>query len=103
MLVKIILNISGEQKNKLYNIEYDNGTVLTSDILEKAKGMDSNNIFFICATTERMNKLKACIMNAEDGEKLKGKVFFGLLEDICSMGIYGAKFQAADGRPVRLI
>ncbi len=103
LLVKVMLTISGEQKDKYYYIEYDNGTIPTRDILKKSIKMNSINIFFICATTERMDKLRAGVMNAPVKEKLIKKVFFGLLEDICSMGIYGAKFQAADGKPVGLL
>lgn len=100
--VKLKFSMGGEQRNKAVSIEYDNGTLLISKILKKAREQ-KGAVIFICATTKRMDDLKSFIGSANDASELRKRVFFGLLEDIYSNGILGANFQTLVGGKFSII
>jgi hypothetical protein len=100
--VTLKFSMGGEQRNKAVSIEYDNGTLMVSRILKKAREQ-KGSVIFICATTKRMDDLRSFIGSANDASELRKRVFFGLLEDIYSNGILGANFQTLVGGKLRII
>lgn len=100
--VTMKFSMGGEQRNKAVSIEYDNGTLMVSRILRKAREQ-KGSVIFICATTKRMDDLKSFIGSANDAAELSNKVFFGLLEDIYSNGILGANFHTLKGGKLSII
>ncbi len=100
LLVKLILNVAGAEKEKAIYIEYDNGTIYAAEVLEKVIKQHRFTMI-LCATTERLNALKRIFSKAD--EWVNTNVVFCLLSDFYENGFLGTSFITPQGDRARIV
>lgn len=100
LLVRLIFNIAGAEKEKDIYVEYDNSTTYAVEVLEKV--VEHKNVTLIlCPTSERLNTLKRVFGKSDDW--VNANVIFGLLSDFYETGFLGTNFTTPQGDKATII